>query len=50
MAKSGSDRAAFLVADCAGDAALRARPEALLDADVQPEGVLAETARAPRQP
>lgn len=43
---TGSARASFLENACAGDPALRQRLEALLAADEQPEGALAESAPA----
>ena len=44
----GPERAAFLDRECAGDAALRVRLEALLTAHDEPEGVLASQAESTR--
>jgi eukaryotic-like serine/threonine-protein kinase len=46
---TGADRAAFLDRACGGDAALRARIEALLAAHAQSEGVLAEPTAAAKR-
>ncbi len=48
LTKPATERAAWLDAECEGDSALRARLDALLAADEQPESVLATQAEATR--
>ena len=48
LSKSAEKRAAWLAAECEGDAALRARLDALLAAHEQPETLLATQAETAR--